>query len=142
MRKPIFNKPLKRTAFGLLILGFLILIIGPPPGPSAQSPPPPGAGACLFAREVYQEAVLADCLKAVGYRNLAENLDYVSRRVQERRWQIRMRTGFDPEAVKIPDRFKQVVTWQGPLDTNYLDSLQKAYVEKIREMGKAKGQTH
>jgi len=27
---------------------------------------------CLFAREVYKETVLADCLNAVGYRNLAE----------------------------------------------------------------------
>ena len=98
--------------------------------------------ACLFAREVYQEALLADCLKAVGYRNLAENLDDLARRVQEKRWQIRLKTGFDPGAVKIPDRFKQVVTWQGPLDTNYLDSLQKAYAQKIREMGKAKGQTN
>jgi aldehyde:ferredoxin oxidoreductase len=95
--------------------------------------------ACLFAREVYQESVLADCLKAVGYHNLAENLESLARRVQEMRWQIRMKTGFDPGAVKIPDRFKQVVTWQGPLDTKYLDVLQKAYAEKIREMGKAKG---
>src|SRR5512135_1123247 len=36
---------------------------------------------CLFAREVYKESVLADCLNAVGYRNLAENVDSVSRRI-------------------------------------------------------------
>jgi aldehyde:ferredoxin oxidoreductase len=95
--------------------------------------------ACLFAREVYRESVLADCLKAVGYQNLAENLEDLARRVQEMRWQIRMKTGFDPGSVKIPERFKQVVTWQGPLDTNYLDALQKAYAGKIREMGQTKG---
>ena len=38
---------------------------------------------CLFAREVYKEAVLADCLNAVGYRNLAENVDSVAQRVQK-----------------------------------------------------------
>jgi aldehyde:ferredoxin oxidoreductase len=91
---------------------------------------------CLFAREVYQEAVLADCLSAVGYRNLAENLDSVARRVQKMRWQLRLKTGFDPDSVKIPERFKQVVTWKGPLDTNYLDSLQKNYTQRIREMAK------
>ncbi|KPK94624.1 MAG: aldehyde:ferredoxin oxidoreductase [Deltaproteobacteria bacterium SM23_61] len=91
---------------------------------------------CLFAREVYKEAVLADCLNAVGYQNLAENLDSVARRVQKMRWQIRMTTGFDPTSAKIPERFKQVVTWKGPLDTNYLDSLQKTYAQKIREMAK------
>jgi aldehyde:ferredoxin oxidoreductase len=93
---------------------------------------------CLFAREVYKETVLADCLNALGYRNLAENVDSVAQRVQKMRWQMRMKTGFDPGSGKIPERFKQVVTWKGPMDTNYLDSLQKAYAEKIREMAKSK----
>ena len=89
---------------------------------------------CLFAREVYKEAVLAECLSAVGYRNLAENVDAIAQRVQKMRWQIRVKTGFDPGSVKIPERFKQVVTWKGPLDSNYLDSLQKTYAQRIREM--------
>jgi aldehyde:ferredoxin oxidoreductase len=92
---------------------------------------------CLFAREVYKETVLADCLKAVGYRDLAENLDPVASRIQKMRWQIRLKTGFDPASVKIPERFKQVATWKGPLDTNYLDSLQKTYAQRIREMAKS-----
>jgi aldehyde:ferredoxin oxidoreductase len=92
---------------------------------------------CLFAREVYKETVLADCLNVVGYRNLAENVDSISRRIQNMRWQIRMKTGFDPGSVKIPERFKQVVTWKGPLDANYLDSLQKTYAQRIREMAKS-----
>ena len=91
---------------------------------------------CLFAREVYKEAALADCLSAVGYRNLAENLDSVAQRVQRIRWQMRMKTGFDPGSVKIPERFNQVVTWKGPMDTSYLNSLQKTYAERIREMAK------
>ncbi len=91
---------------------------------------------CLFAREVYKETVLADCLNAVGYKNLAENLDTVAQRIQKMRWQVRMKTGFDPGSVKIPERFKQVVTWKGPIDTNYLNSLQKAYAERIQELAK------
>jgi aldehyde:ferredoxin oxidoreductase len=89
---------------------------------------------CLFAREVYKKDVLADCLNAVGYRMLAENMDAIGRKVQEMRWQIRMKTGFDPGSVKIPERFKEVVTWKGPVDGNYLDSLQKTYARRIREM--------
>jgi Fe-S-cluster-containing hydrogenase component 2 len=46
-------------------------------------------------------------------------------------------SGFDPASVKVPERFKQVDTWKGPLDTNYPDSLQKTYSQKIREMGKS-----
>jgi len=92
---------------------------------------------CLFAREVYKEAALAECLSAVGYRNLAENIDSVARRVQKMRWQSRIKTGFDPESVKIPERFKQVVTWKGPMDANYLDSLRKTYAQRIQEMAKS-----
>ncbi len=91
---------------------------------------------CLFSREVYKEAVLAECLNAVGYQDLAENLDSVAQRIQKMRWQMRMKTGFDPGTVKIPERFKQVVTWKGPMDTSYLDSLQKTYAKTIREMAK------
>ena len=92
---------------------------------------------CLFAREVYKEAVLADCLNAVGYRDLAQGMDSVARRIQKMRWESRLKTGFDPASVKIPERFKQVVTWKGPLDTNYLDALQKAYTQRIREIAKS-----
>jgi len=91
---------------------------------------------CLFAREVYQEDTLVDCLNAVGYQSLAENVDSVSRRIQQMRWQMRIRTGFDPESVKIPERFKEVVTWRGAMDKNYLDSLQKVYTKRILEMAK------
>jgi aldehyde:ferredoxin oxidoreductase len=91
---------------------------------------------CLFAREVYQKAVLADCLNAVGYQNLAVNIDLVSQRIQKIRWQMRIKTGFDPESVEIPHRFKEVVTWKGAMDTNYLDSLRKFYIKRILEMAK------
>jgi len=90
---------------------------------------------CLFAREVYKETVLSDCLNAVGYRSLAENLAPVSGRIQSKRWQIRMKTGFDPASVKIPARFRQVVPWKGPIDMDYMDSLQQTYAQKIRDMG-------
>jgi aldehyde:ferredoxin oxidoreductase len=94
---------------------------------------------CLFAREVYKEAALADCLRTVGYRNLAENVDAIAQRVQRMRWQIRVNTGFDPASVKIPGRFKEVVTWKGPLDPEYLSALQKAYAQRIREMATSGG---
>jgi aldehyde:ferredoxin oxidoreductase len=49
-----------------------------------------------------------------------------------------MKTGNGPASVTIPKRFTEVVTWKGPMDTNYLDSLQKAYAQRIREMAETK----
>ncbi len=89
---------------------------------------------CLFARGVYTETRLADCLKSVGYAKLAENLPAVSRRIQSERWKLRCATGYDPGRVEIPRRFSEVVTWKGPIDPSYLSALQAEYSRRIRSL--------
>jgi aldehyde:ferredoxin oxidoreductase len=93
---------------------------------------------CLFARGVYTEARLADCLKSVGYAKLAEELPAVSRRIQSERWKLRFETGYDPEQVEIPRRFTEVVTWKGPIDAAYLTALQAEYGRRIRSLAVSK----
>jgi aldehyde:ferredoxin oxidoreductase len=89
---------------------------------------------CLFARGVYTEARLADCLKAVGYAGLAENIGAVSKRIQGERWRLRLATGYEPERVEIPRRFSEVVTWKGPIDGQYLSALKTEYSRRIRSL--------
>jgi aldehyde:ferredoxin oxidoreductase len=86
---------------------------------------------CLFARGVYADQVISDCLRSVGYTSLADNVDTVSGHVQKLRWQARLRTGFDPRSVSIPKRFLEVETWRGRIDGAYLDSLKDAYAGAI-----------
>jgi aldehyde:ferredoxin oxidoreductase len=93
---------------------------------------------CLFAREVYKETLLADCLKSVGYGSMAEQLGELSRRVQHLRWQLRMATGYDPGQVKIPKRFNEISTWKGPIDPKFMETLRQRYAAAILEMGKGK----
>ncbi len=88
--------------------------------------------ACLFARGVYTEERLAECLKSVGYARLAEDAAAVSRRVQAERWRRRLETGYEPERVAIPRRFLEVTTWKGPIDAAYLDNLKTEYARRIR----------
>jgi aldehyde:ferredoxin oxidoreductase len=90
--------------------------------------------ACLFARGVYTEARLADCLKSVGYAKLAEELSAVSRRIQVERWKLRCAAGYDPGQVEIPRRFSEVVTWKGPIDPSYLSALKAEYSRCIRSL--------
>jgi aldehyde:ferredoxin oxidoreductase len=89
---------------------------------------------CLFAREVYNEEMLADCLSALGYTALAENRKEVSRNIQKLRWRIRVATGFDPKEVKIPKRFHHLTTWKGPVDEVFLNKLQQEYAIHILRM--------
>ncbi len=87
--------------------------------------------ACLFARSVYTEELLAKCLGALGYETLASTIPAVSEHIQRLRWNIRFATGYNPKTVSIPRRFIEVVNWKGPLDKNFLDALMKEYADRI-----------
>ena len=89
---------------------------------------------CLFARGVYTEARLAECLKAVGYLKLAGDIPAVSQRIQAERWRMRFATGYDPDRVEIPRRFSEVTTWKGPIDQTYLSALKTEYSRRIRTL--------
>jgi aldehyde:ferredoxin oxidoreductase len=91
--------------------------------------------ACLFARGVYTEELLAECLKAVGYGVLADSIDAVSRNIQKLRWKTRLTTGFDPATVSIPKRFTEVSTWKGKVDGAFLTSLKDRYAMRILDYG-------
>jgi aldehyde:ferredoxin oxidoreductase len=92
--------------------------------------------ACLFAREVYQDELLADCLNSLGYTTLADNMQQVAQHIQKLRWRLRLASGFDPSAVKIPKRFTEVTNWKGPIDPKFLDKIKKEYAKRIIELGK------
>jgi aldehyde:ferredoxin oxidoreductase len=87
---------------------------------------------CLFARGVYTESRLAECLAAVGYDGLADNIRHVSERIRCERWRLRIATGYDSDRVDIPKRFSEVVTWKGPLDWHYLSEVKNEYGRCIR----------
>jgi aldehyde:ferredoxin oxidoreductase len=89
---------------------------------------------CLFARGVYTRELLADCLQALGYSNLAENMDQISGHIQGLRWKTRFSTGFDPATISIPKRFSQVSNWKGALDAEFMDRLKAEYSTAIIKM--------
>ena len=92
--------------------------------------------ACLFAREVYKEDLLADCLSSLGYSTLADNMQQVAQHIQKMRWRLRLATGFDPEVVKVPKRFSEVTNWKGPIDQKFLDEVKQEYAKRILQLGK------
>src|SRR5208283_1661261 len=87
--------------------------------------------ACLFARSVYTDELLANCLKTVGYGTLAENMVQVSKEIQRLRWRMRVGTGFRPENVSIPKRFTEITTWKGQIDSVFLTGLKDQYASAI-----------
>ena len=90
--------------------------------------------ACLFARGVYKDEVLGNCLKSVGYDGLADNMDTVAGEIQRLRWRMRVGSGFRPESVSIPKRFSEVTTRRGPVDRQSLETLKAAYGQRILDL--------
>jgi aldehyde:ferredoxin oxidoreductase len=90
--------------------------------------------ACLFARGVYKNELLAQCLQTVGYPELAANIETVGQHIQKIRWQTRIGSGFTPESVTIPKRFFKVTTWKGPIDPEYLKTLKTQYGQAIMQL--------
>ncbi len=95
--------------------------------------------ACLFARSVYKDELLAECLDALGYTTLAGNMQQVAQHVQKMRWRLRLSTGFDPQKVKIPKRFTEVTNWKGKVDEKFLNDLMQAYANRILDLEKDEG---
>jgi aldehyde:ferredoxin oxidoreductase len=91
---------------------------------------------CLFARSVYTDEVLGNCLRSVGYGTLADNMGKISEDIQRLRWKMRVRTGYRPESVSIPKRFTEITTWKGQIDKAFLASLKDEYSRRILEMAR------
>lgn len=92
--------------------------------------------ACLFARSVYTDSRLAECLSAVGYETLAGSIPQVAEHIRRLRWQIRISTGFNPDALEIPKRFYSIETWKGPVKKEYLDTLKEEYGRRIMDLAR------
>ncbi|WP_319542163.1 aldehyde ferredoxin oxidoreductase N-terminal domain-containing protein [uncultured Pseudodesulfovibrio sp.] len=90
---------------------------------------------CLFSRGVYKDELLAEAMESVGYGELHGSVSEIGDRVQRLRWRLRLQMGYRPDKVKIPKRFKEITTWKGPLDTDYLEALRSGYAARILEMG-------
>ena len=88
---------------------------------------------CLFARSVYTEELLAECLRTVGFDNLVR-IRFL--RLPSISGPCAGRFGPRPALIRIiflfPKRFYQVKTWKGQVDKEYLDNLKKEYGRRIQ----------
>ena len=90
---------------------------------------------CLFSRGVYKDDLLAEAMASVGYGDLHGSVSEIGDRVQKMRWRLRLQMGYRPDKVEIPKRYKEITTWKGPLDKDYLEALRAGYAARILEMG-------
>ena len=97
---------------------------------------------CLFARNIYSEERLQECLASVGLARLAESVVVRSKDVQAKRWHLKFLTGYNPKNISIPKRFEEVSTWKGLIDKVYMDAVANDYQNAVRKMADAGKQVH
>jgi len=90
---------------------------------------------CLFARGVYSTERLQQALDSLGYADAAANLETASGDIQRLRWRLRMRSGYAPMQAKIPKRYSEVVTWKGPINVEFMETLRQTYATKLVALG-------
>jgi aldehyde:ferredoxin oxidoreductase len=86
---------------------------------------------CLFARNIYSEERLQECLRSLGQASLADRLPERTDAAQAERRRLKRMTGYDPALISIPERFREVVTRKGPVDAVFMEALAAAYCDAI-----------
>ncbi len=89
---------------------------------------------CMFARKVYTEEKMQECLRTAGFAQMADSLPASAEAMQSLRWKLKFATGFKPENQVIPKRFTEVVNWKGKINTDYMRELFDAYSAEIKKM--------
>ena len=92
---------------------------------------------CLFARNIYSEERLQECLSSLGLSRLAQSVVARSKDVQAKRWQLKYMTGYNPKDISIPKRFEEVTTWKGAIDKVFMDSVAADYQNAVRKLAES-----
>ncbi len=91
---------------------------------------------CLFARKAYSWENMTKILNSVGMSCDIELCKSIGKNIQKIRWELKFKTGFDPDRVNIPKRYLEVINWKGEIDKNYLYSLKEKYSEYLKSLVK------
>lgn len=89
---------------------------------------------CLFGRHIYTTDRLAQCLEETGHPGAASNLEALAENARRERWRLKLASGFDPGAVRLPKRFSEVVTPNGPVTAQALEAVRLEYALAIRRL--------
>jgi aldehyde:ferredoxin oxidoreductase len=92
---------------------------------------------CLFGRTAYPASTLATALQSLGYSFTEEELLGLGERIRARRWRLRLAGGFEPEQIRIPERFLRIRNWKGGVDSGYLERILARYAAAIRSLVRA-----
>jgi aldehyde:ferredoxin oxidoreductase len=75
---------------------------------------------CLFARKIFDRKVVISTLGQSGIKVNSEDLDRIGLEILRNKFRFKVREGFEPKNIRIPNRILETETPLGEIDEDYL----------------------
>jgi len=85
---------------------------------------------CLFARGIYNEAVVVDTLKCFSIERTPEELKSLGKQIFNEKYAFKAREGFKLSNLRIPKRFFETACASGKIDEKAVQTMLKLYIQK------------
>lgn len=89
---------------------------------------------CFFAREIYKPEMVSEALKPLGFSLSPEELLELGKRILREKYRLKVREGFNPDAVEFSQRIFETPTPHGKLSREYMEEAKRAYAELIKRL--------
>jgi aldehyde:ferredoxin oxidoreductase len=89
---------------------------------------------CFFARGIYTPDVVRDALTCCGIEASEERLRAIGADTLARKWAFKRSCGFDPTALRMPDRIFETPSPSGAVDRSALERLLARFASRVGEI--------
>ena len=86
---------------------------------------------CLFSRGIYDLKLVSQALKSIGINKNEEDLEILGEEIFKMKMKIKREMGYDPNKIKIPERFFETETLHGKLERDKMKEMVEIYKNKI-----------
>ena len=87
---------------------------------------------CFFARGIYDENVISSSLEVVGISLEREKMYKLGSKILEKKLEFKVREGFTPYNLRIPNRILETDSPQGKISKEYIIEAIEAYYSNFR----------
>lgn len=89
---------------------------------------------CFFGREVYTMDVVVKCLNLLGYGLNEDDILKIGKEIYASKYRFKIKSGFDMENIRLPQRIFETPTSVGILDKAFVDETLRTLKEKIKTL--------
>ena len=91
---------------------------------------------CFFAREIYRPQLVSKGLSAIGKEWTVDALEELGRKIYVEKQILKMRDGFDPRHMRVPQRIFEIDSLRGRINREYVAKALKYYQESLQKIQK------